>query len=507
MPKASLPKAIRDMSEVLVSTTDTSQAVWKAASSRQLRKLAPRLYTRNLTDSPETIVRRNLWTIAGGFFPGALIADRTALENMPAHDGSICLIAGKKMQDVHLPGLVLRPRAGPPPLETDRPYVGNLHLSSVARAYLENMRPTRTRAGLIRRTLTRGEIEERLDTLIRHGGEQEAKRLRDDARAIAGALDLKQEFTELDALIGALLGTREARLSAPAAVARSQGRPYDSNRMVLFDELHRALRLYPPVSRPARQRPAEGTATLAFFEAYFSNFIEGTEFEVAEAIDIVFHETISRERPQDAHDVLGTWRVVSNTDEMSSTPRDAAALMRSLKSRHAAIMGGRPEVLPGQFKQKTNRAGATVFVEPELVAGTLEQGLIFCRSLEMPFQRAVFMMFLIAEVHPFMDGNGRTARIMMNAELVAAREERIVIPTVFRSTYLSALRALSQNKIAEPLLRTLDHAQRWTAAVGWASLPATTQALETCNAFLNSEAAEQDGKRLLMPSEALSTGG
>ena len=35
------------------------------------------------------------------------------------------------------------------------------------------------------------------------------------------------------------------------------------------------------------------------------------------------------------------------------------------------------------------------------------------------------MMFLIAEVHPFADGNRRTARIMMNAELAAAGEERI----------------------------------------------------------------------------------
>jgi Fic family protein len=26
---------------------------------------------------------------------------------------------------------------------------------------------------------------------------------------------------------------------------------------------------------------------------------------------------------------------------------------------------------------------------------------------------------LVAEVHPFVDGNGRTARIMMNAELVS----------------------------------------------------------------------------------------
>ena len=35
---------------------------------------------------------------------------------------------------------------------------------------------------------------------------------------------------------------------------------------------------------------------LAFYEAYFSNFIEGTEFDVIEAADIVFNNVIPRDR-------------------------------------------------------------------------------------------------------------------------------------------------------------------------------------------------------------------
>ena len=58
----------------------------------------------------------------------------------------------------------------------------------------------------------------------------------------------------------------------------------------------------------------------------------------------------------------------------------------------------------------------------------------FVRALGEPFQRAVFMMLLVSEVHPFADGNGRIARVMMNAELVGAAEERIIIPTAFRTT-------------------------------------------------------------------------
>ena len=237
--------------------------------------------------------------------------------------------------------------------------------------------------------------------------------------------------------------------------------------------------------------------------ACFSNFIEGTEFAIDEAVDIVFRGAVPSERPADAHDILGTWRIVSDSREMGRIPADAATLEALLKGRHATVMEGRPDARPGAFKQEANQAGPTVFVAPDLVTGTLAQGLGLCRSLETPFQRAVFMMFLIAEVHPFADGNGRTARIMMNAELAAAGEERIIVPTVYRANYLSALKALSQTGRPEPIIRMLDHAQRWTAPVDWRSLEATRRELVHCNAFVDPDVAEVEGRRLRMPGSAV----
>jgi len=361
------------------------------------------------------------------------------------------------------------------------------------------MRHSRARSGLVARTLPRREIEERLDTLIRRSGEEAANQLRDEIRAVALDLDAGKEAAELDALIGSLLGTREAVLSAPTAVARRQGRPYDPDRQTLFQTLHAALRDHPPLSRIASDRGPDGGATLAFYEAYFSNFIEGTEFAVEEAADIVFRGVIPNERPEDAHDVLGTWRIVSDMAEMHRIPQDGKTLTRLIKARHGAIMESRSDKRPGEFKLTENRAGSTVFVAPDLVAGTLEHGFDLCRSLETPFQRAVFIMFLVAEVHPFADGNGRTARIMMNAELVAAGEERIVIPTVYRANYLSALKALSQNGRPEPLIRMLDFAQKWTVAIDWRSVEETRRELDDCNAFLDPGVADEEGQRLRMP--------
>jgi len=280
------------------------------------------------------------------------------------------------------------------------------------------------------------------------------------------------------------------------ARARAAGLPYDPARLELFQKLFAELARTAPVTRLAR--PTDGPA-LPFFEAYFSNFIEGTEFAVDEAADIVFNGYIPKARPADAHDVLGTWKVVSDEREMSRTPRNFEELKDLLRSRHALILEGRPDKSPGRFKADPNRAGSTFFVAPDLVEGTLRQGFEIYRGLASPVQRAIFMMFLVSEVHPFVDGNGRVARIMMNAELVAGGENRIVVPTIYRTNYLMSLKALSQNGIAGALVRALDFAQRYTAAVGFADLSTARLTLDQTNAFADPNEADAAGIRLTIP--------
>ena len=109
----------------------------------------------------------------------------------------------------------------------------------------------------------------------------------------------------------------------------------------------------------------------------------------------------------------------------------------------------------------------------------------------------MFMMFLIAEVHPFSDGNGRIARVMMNAELVHGERCRIIIPTVYREDYLLALRALTRNGNTEPYIRMLDRVQEFTAHIDFSGYDQALSQLRGSNAFL-----EPDEGRLRMPEQA-----
>lgn len=487
---------IEKMPEVFLSTDEISSAVSRAVSAGRLRKIGPKLYTTNLTDPLEQVARRNVWHIAGQVFPGAVVVDRTAIENVPAADGSVFL-ASSSNRDVILPGIKLRSRKSHKQADGDRPFIGGLYLSSPARAYLENAAPSRARKGVARR-LSRAELEERLDADIRTKGEDYLKALRDEARRLAPELGFEQAQAELDELIGALLCTRTAGLKSDVATARAAGRPFDPRRVDLFTALHEELMKTDAPIRPDRGVHGEDI-NLPFFEAYFSNFIEGTEFAVSEAAAIVFEGRIPAQRPADAHDILGTYRVVASRDGISRLPRDFKEFLSLLQRRHAQVMEGRPDISPGQFKTRANQVGATIFVAPELVEGTLGRGFEIHQAIAEPFHRAVFMMCLVSEVHPFVDGNGRIARIMMNAELVAAGERRIIIPTIYRNNYLAAFRALSQGQNAEPVIRVLNFAQKYTAAIDFSTYEVAESELRRTNAFMDPGAADEQGIRLKLP--------
>lgn len=51
---------------------------------------------------------------------------------------------------------------------------------------------------------------------------------------------------------------------------------------------------------------------ILFYEAYFSNYIEGTEFEIDEAENIIFNPSYRYTRHKDGHDIICTYRILKN---------------------------------------------------------------------------------------------------------------------------------------------------------------------------------------------------
>ena len=469
----------------------------RAAARGEIRRLARGLYTPNLGEPAEQLVRRRWHDAAALYHPEAVIVDRSAALAGPAPDGSLFLDVGPRPvnpRPIALPGLTLRPRNGPGPVQRDTQFV-DLYMSSPARTMLDNLRPSRARSG-VSRTLRREELEQRLDRLARARGEQALNELRDEARVVAPELQAEEQLDVLDRLIGALLGTRETRLLTDAARARGAGLGYDTDRLALFETLRGELATQ---TFAARAQPDDPERTFAFYEAYFSNWIEGTIFEVAEAEEIVFEGRVPPQRPADAHDVQGTFAAITDTRLRDTVPSSPDELKDYLRDAHHRVMAGRPEVGPGEYKQHGNRAGGTHFVVPELVRGTLREGWQTLSTLPTGLARAIFAMFLVAEVHPFADGNGRVARLLMNAELSSQGLCRVLIPLFYRDEYIGALRALSRNSNPTPLWRTVDRAQRWAALMPWDDRDRVLDLLVQTNALLTPEETAAENAHLLDP--------
>lgn len=192
-------------------------------------------------------------------------------------------------------------------------------------------------------------------------------------------------------------------------------------------------------------------------------------------------------RDADSHDVLGTYQIVSNKKEMSRVPSSQEELIDMLQYRHRILLGARMSKKPGEFKDKNNQAGQTHFVDFNLVKGTLIKGFEYLNLMKDAFSRAAYIMFMISEIHPFLDGNGRMARVMMNAELVKQNQSRIIIPTVYRDDYLGALRLLTRQKDPVTYVKMLKRAQEFSATIEAEHMDTVETYLESCNAFSDDE--------------------
>lgn len=496
------------MADVLFTPTEseaTDRRIRRDFEAGRLIRIARGLYVES-GEPIEEIVRRNWYKIIGRLVPDGVATDRTGMDSRPWRDRSsgapvgdaYVFVSAPRTRDViKLPGLVINIREGIGPVEGDIPYLG-FFLAGPIRTLLDNLTPSRSRGGPAR-TVGQAAVEAKLDSLCSTHGAEHLNYVRDQARHLAPLIGRDEEFTILDGRIGALLRTREAKLVTKQGRARAAGRPLDPDCVGRLVKLAHYLQSRAPQMIEDRDTTPDRRMAGAFIEAYFSNFIEGTEFAVAEAVEIVFEGKMPESRPEDGHDVLETYLQLVDLGSRSSIGVGPDEFIDEIRERHRTLMKARPSVRPGMFKERSNRAGDTLFVAPDLVDGTLREGVNILQSLSEPFPRGLLLHFLLSDVHPFNDGNGRLSRIMMTKELVSAGLSRIVVPTVFRSDYLDALRALSRRGEPSIFVRSLEFCQRVSAACSEATAEAAIATWARSYAFCE----DARHARLSMPNSAL----
>ena len=458
------------------------RAVQRRVASGELHRVRAGIATPLPKAEWPALFRREKARVLAALFPNSVVAYRSAFDGM---GGSTIYLAGGYARVVDLPGLKVVISSGPGPVDGDTQIQGrDLYFPSRERMLLDAMAPPpRNDHPGYSRKISAEELEDRLISICDSRGEASFLELRDRVRIVGAQLRTpKTHLEELDRLMGAILGTRpDRKMATSKGAGRAKG--YDAPRMDLFHKLVQVLKS----NELQRLEGIAGTSPamthFAFLESYFSNFIEGTEFEIGEARAIALEGKIIELRPKDSHDIQGVFVQALEPAWRARGISNIKAFEETLRERHALMMAARPEVLPGEFKVTRNVAGNTTFVEPRLVVGTLREAGLLLHDVDAGLPRALLAKFIVSEVHPFNDGNGRLARLIMNSELSAAGEARIIIPTLYREQYLDCLRELTRGERCEPYLDSMANIQRWSAAFDFEDLDAVIDRMTRCNAF------------------------
>ena len=117
--------------EIIFSSSDSviSRAISKAEKDGKIRKIAPRIFTTNLRDSIEYIVKRNFFEILKWRFPYAVISHRSALELKPTETGNFFITSTSARKITDLKGITLNIMDGKQALDSDV-NLGGLYTSS-----------------------------------------------------------------------------------------------------------------------------------------------------------------------------------------------------------------------------------------------------------------------------------------------------------------------------------------------------------------------------------------
>lgn len=186
-----------------------------------------------------------------------------------------------------------------------------------------------------------------------------------------------------------------------------------------------------------------------------SNAIEGSTLTAGETeIAVLKGITLTGHDPAFVRDARALDAALSRTAELAKIrePTDIQQLLEV----HALILGERPG--GGQFRKERVKIRGSEHVPPktwEEIMTQMEQWEAWSRQnrdAPAPFRAAVLHAWL-THIHPFIDGNGRTARAISNLELVRAGFPPLIIRKKERDRYIDAL---SQSDVGGDLTSFMD---------------------------------------------------
>jgi Fic family protein len=164
-------------------------------------------------------------------------------------------------------------------------------------------------------------------------------------------------------------------------------------------------------------------ATARLQSTHYSTMIEGNRLTLQEAKQVIEKTKTFPARQRDEKEVLGYFRALDEVERIT-VRRSIAPSESDIQTIHALIMnGGRPTHKSNPYRDGQNvirdsRSGGIVYMPPEAkdvpkLMTEFAEWLTVSVQDELPCPlRAAIAHYQFATIHPYYDGNGRTARLL-----------------------------------------------------------------------------------------------
>jgi Fic family protein len=194
---------------------------------------------------------------------------------------------------------------------------------------------------------------------------------------------------------------------------------------------------------------------------YTTNALEGNTLTESET-KVVLEDglTIGGKPLKDHLEAIGHAKAYDYLYELMDQPDIGE---QDILELHRLVIEGTEGAEPADYRNKPVIITGTDFIPPKpadvphLMSVFLSEKYAAWEKTKEPIEQAALAHLELVTIHPFMDGNGRTARLLMNLLLLKAGFGITIIPPVVRNDYISTLRIAQVEQNQQPFLNFISH--------------------------------------------------
>ena len=230
-----------------------------------------------------------------------------------------------------------------------------------------------------------------------------------------------------------------------------------------FDEIDELL------DENARLQPLSGAVLRKFLEnrnlewTYNSNAIEGNTLTLRETQVVLEGITVGGKTVSEHLEAINHQHAIEYLYELANGSEPVSE--RSIKNIHELILKDIDDENAGRYRKSNVKIAGASIVPPDfvLVPEMMERMMMRYEDWKMlyPIVGAAVLHGELVKIHPFIDGNGRTARLVMNLVLMKYGYQPVILRKKDRLEYYEALdRATGEDRDYTSFVRLITRLEK-----------------------------------------------